>query len=124
MAATADVVIIGAGVVGASVAYHLAEAGCRNVLLLEREAQVGLGSTSKATGGVHAQFAMPVNIRMSLYSIEFLAHFEEATGFSSGYSPRGYLFLATSGEQLANLAAGRQTRRETSHSSSLCPAEN
>src|SRR5712692_5983329 len=99
MAATADVVIIGGGIVGASVAYHLTEAGCRNVVIVEREAQPGLGSTGKGAGGVHAQFATPVNIHMSLYSLEFLAHFEEATGRSSGYSPCGYLFLATTVEQ-------------------------
>ncbi|MDQ3756177.1 MAG: FAD-binding oxidoreductase [Acidobacteriota bacterium] len=95
MANTADVVIIGGGIVGASVAYHLAEAGCAYVLIVEREARQGLGSTGRATGGVRAQFATPVNIQMSRYSIEFLARFEEATGHPSGYKPAGYLFVAT-----------------------------
>jgi len=89
------VIIIGAGVVGSSIAYHLTEAGCRNVLILERETSPGKGSTGKSMGGVRAQFATPVNIQMSLYSIPFFRDFEEATGHPSGYRPQGYLFVAT-----------------------------
>ena len=92
---TADVVIIGGGIVGSSIAWHLTEDGCRNVLVIERETQQGLGATGKSMGGVRAQFATDVNIRMSLYSIPFLARFEEATGYPSGYKPHGYLFAAT-----------------------------
>jgi len=96
MAKSADVVIIGAGIVGSSIAFHLTEAGVSNVLLMERETRQGLGSTGKSMGGVRAQFATDVNIRMSIYSIPFLERFEEATGHPSGYKPRGYLFMATS----------------------------
>src|SRR5487761_2568468 len=92
---TADVVVIGGGIVGSSIAYHLTEAGCSNVLVLERETQPGKGSTGKSMGGVRAQFATPVNIRMSLYSIPFFAAFEEAMGHPSGYKAQGYLFVAT-----------------------------
>src|SRR5450755_2785548 len=95
MSSTADVVIIGAGIVGSSIAYHLTEAGCKNVLVLERETRQGLGSTGKSMGGVRAQFTTDVNIRMSVYSIPFFARFEEVTGHPSGYKPRGYLFMAT-----------------------------
>src|SRR5580704_5042788 len=96
MVRSADVVIIGAGIVGSSVAFHLTEAGCNNVLVLERETRQGLGSTGKSMGGVRAQFATEMNIRMSLYSIPFFNRFEEATGYPSGYKPHGYLFIATS----------------------------
>lgn len=95
MTETAEVIIIGAGIVGASIAYHLTEAGCKDVLVLERESRLGLGSTGKSMGGVRAQFATAENIRMSLYSIPFFAQFEEATGHPSGYKPHGYLFMAT-----------------------------
>jgi sarcosine oxidase, subunit beta len=95
MPESADVVIIGAGIVGSSIAFHLAEAGCTNVVVLERETRQGLGSTGKSMGGVRAQFSTDVNIRMSLYSIPFLNRFEEATGHPSGYKPHGYLFMAT-----------------------------
>src|SRR5580700_957055 len=95
MTRSADVVIIGAGIVGSSIAFHLTEAGSKNVLVLERESRQGLGSTGKSMGGVRAQFSTDVNIRMSVYSIPFFARFEEATGHPSGYKPRGYLFMAT-----------------------------
>jgi sarcosine oxidase subunit beta len=102
---SADVVIIGAGIVGSSIAYHLIEAGCRNVLVLERESQQGKGSTGKSMGGVRAQFSTPVNIRMSLYSIPFFRQFEEAVGHPSGYRGQGYLFVATDDRHLRYLRA-------------------
>jgi sarcosine oxidase subunit beta len=108
MLATADVAIIGGGIVGSSIAYHLAEAGCSRVVVLESESEQGLGSTGKATGGVRAQFSTAINIRLSLYSIEFFSRFEEATGFPSGYQPYGYLFLATTQHQLDQLKQNRE----------------
>jgi sarcosine oxidase subunit beta len=92
---SADVVIIGAGIVGSSVAYHLTQAGCKNVLVLERESHQGKGSTGKSMGGVRAQFSTAVSIRMSLYSIPFFRAFGEAMGHPSGYRGQGYLFVAT-----------------------------
>jgi sarcosine oxidase, subunit beta len=92
---SADVVILGGGIVGSSIAWHLTQAGCRDVLVLEREAHTGKGSTGKSMGGVRAQFSTAVNIRMSLYSIPFYAKFEERLEHPSGYRPQGYLFLAT-----------------------------
>jgi sarcosine oxidase subunit beta len=100
MAKSADVIIIGAGIVGSSIAFHLTEAGVRNVLVIERESRQGLGSTGKSMGGVRAQFATDVNIRMSIYSIPFFARFEDATGHPSGYKPHGYLFMATNDTHL------------------------
>jgi sarcosine oxidase subunit beta len=110
MAKSADAVIIGAGIVGSSIAFHLTAAGMRNVLVIERETRQGLGSTGKSMGGVRAQFATDVNIRMSLYSIPFLARFEEATGHPSGYKPRGYLFMATNDAHMNYLR--RNTARQ------------
>ncbi|HSA94008.1 MAG TPA: FAD-dependent oxidoreductase [Terriglobales bacterium] len=102
---TAEVVIIGGGIVGSSIAYHLTEAGCRDVLVIERETHQGKGSTGKSMGGVRAQFSTPVNIQMSLYSIPFYASFEERLGHPSGYRPQGYLFAATSDAHLSYLRA-------------------
>jgi sarcosine oxidase subunit beta len=102
---TADVVIIGGGIVGSSIAYHLTEAGCTNVLVIEREAHQGQGSTGKSMGGVRAQFATPVNIQMSLYSINFFANFDEVIGHPADYRPHGYLFVATSQRHLDYLKA-------------------
>ena len=111
MAETADVVIIGGGIVGASVAYHLAEQGCTNVLIIEREEKQGLGSTSKSMGGVRAQFATPINIQMSLYSIDFFSRFEEATGQTADYRAHGYLFAATNDAHLKYLKENQEKQR-------------
>ena len=102
---TADVVIIGGGIVGSSVAYHLTAAGCRNVMVLEQESATGKGSTGKSMGGVRAQFSTPVNIQMSLYAIPFYASFEERLGYPCDYRPQGYLFCATNERHMAYLRA-------------------
>ncbi len=103
---------MGGGIVGSSIAYHLTDQGCSNVLVLEREAHQGLGSTGKSMGGVRAQFATKVNIQMSLYSIPFLAGFEELTGHPSSYRPQGYLFVASSKKHLEYLRANQARQVE------------
>jgi sarcosine oxidase subunit beta len=100
---TAEVVIVGGGIVGSSIAYHLTAAGRRDVLVVERESTQGKGSTGKSMGGVRAQFSTPVNIQMSLYSIPFYARFEERLGYPCDYRPQGYLFCASSEKHLAYL---------------------
>jgi sarcosine oxidase subunit beta len=100
---TAEVVIIGGGIVGSSIAWHLTDAGCKNVLAIERESSQGKGSTGKSMGGVRAQFSTHVNIQMSLYSIPFYANFEELVGYPADYRPQGYLFLAMKESHLAYL---------------------
>lgn len=102
---TVEIVIIGGGIVGSSIAYHLTAAGTYNVLVLERESAQGKGSTGKSMGGVRAQFSTPVNIQMSMYSISFYASFEERLGYPCDYRPQGYLFCATNERQLAYLRA-------------------
>ncbi|MEP7212881.1 MAG: FAD-dependent oxidoreductase [Acidobacteriota bacterium] len=96
----AEIVIIGGGVVGASVAYHLAERGVSDVLILECESKQGLGSTGKATGGIRAQFETDINIQLSLYSRSFF----ESCDFECGYEPAGYLFFATCDRQFECLS--------------------
>jgi len=102
---TADVVIVGGGIVGSSIAWHLTEAGCKSVFVIERESAQGKGSTGKSMGGVRAQFSTPINIEMSLYSIPFYATFDERLGYPAGYRPQGYLFLATKQSHLDYLRA-------------------
>src|SRR5258707_6699797 len=106
----ADVVIIGGGIVGSSIAYHLVAAGCKNVLVIERESSQGKGSTGKSMGGVRAQFSTPVNIQMSLYSIPFYASFDESLGYPCGYRAQGYLFCATSAKHLEYLRINYATQ--------------
>jgi sarcosine oxidase subunit beta len=100
---TAEVVVIGGGIVGSSVAYHLTQAGCADVLVIERESHQGKGSTGKSMGGVRAQFSTAVSIQMSLYSIPFYAEFDERLGYPCGYRPQGYLFCATADKHMAYL---------------------
>lgn len=90
---TAQVVIVGAGIVGASVAYHLAARGCTDVVILEQADTEVTGSTARSAAGVRHQFSSEVNVRLSLYSIERLRHFEAEIGADAGLRQVGYLFL-------------------------------
>src|ERR1700722_614725 len=97
---TADAVIIGGGIVGSSIAYHLTANGCRDVLVIERESAQGKGSTGKSMGGVRAPVSTPVSIEVSLYSIPLYASIEERLGHPCDYRPQGYLFCATNENQM------------------------
>ena len=108
---TAEVVIIGGGIVGSSIAWHLTEAGCRDVLIVERESHQGKGSTGKSMGGVRAQFATAPNIQMSLYSIPFYASFEERLGHPSEYRAQGYLFVATKPTHMEYLRTNQRLQK-------------
>jgi sarcosine oxidase subunit beta len=108
---TAEVVIIGGGIVGSSIAYNLTASGCKDVLVIERESAQGKGSTGKSMGGVRAQFSTPVNIQMSLYSIPFYAEFDEIVGHPGGYRAQGYLFVATRESHLAYLRANFERQK-------------
>ncbi|MFV9504618.1 MAG: NAD(P)/FAD-dependent oxidoreductase [Oscillochloridaceae bacterium umkhey_bin13] len=89
----AQVVIIGAGVVGASIAYHLALRGCTDVLVLEKEEAEVSGSTARSAAGVRHQFSNATNILLSRYSIERLRHFDQEVGGHAELHQVGYLFL-------------------------------
>jgi sarcosine oxidase, subunit beta len=101
----AAVAIVGGGVIGTSIAYHLARQGARDIVILERAPGPGLGSTGKATGGFRAQFATPINVRLSLMSRDALVSFAQDTGVDPGYAQVGYLWLASTEAQLASLRA-------------------
>jgi glycine/D-amino acid oxidase-like deaminating enzyme len=88
----AAVVVIGGGVIGTSIAFHLAERGISDVLLLEG-GQLASGSTSRAAGGVRAQFSDPVNIAIALRSLEAFAAFDDRPGWAIDLRRVGYLFL-------------------------------
>ena len=92
---TADIVIIGGGVMGASAAYHLAHSGVKNIVLLEKEAFFGTGATGRCAGGVRYQFSTEVNIKLSLESLPMLERFTEEIGQDINYRPCGYLMIAT-----------------------------
>src|SRR6267143_1938052 len=96
----AEVMIVGGGVMGASIAYHLAARGQRDIVLLERSELFGQGATGKCAGGVRHQFASEINIRLSIESIRMLEHFEEQPGHAIGLRQCGYLFMLTRSEDV------------------------
>lgn len=92
---SAQVVIIGGGVMGASTAYHLARRGCTDVVLLEKQEFFGMGATGRCAGGIRYQFSTEINVRLSLLSMPMLDRFEEELGQPIGLRRDGYLFLLT-----------------------------
>ncbi len=100
----AEVVVVGGGVMGASVAFHLAEAGVRDVLLLERDG-LASGSTSKAAGGVRAQFSDALNITLGARSLEAFERFGDRPGADVDLHQVGYLFLLTTPDDVATYEA-------------------
>ena len=92
---SADVVIIGGGVMGASAAYHLAVRGAGTVVLLERDQFFGQGATGRCAGGVRYQFGTEINIRLSLASLDMLQRFKDEIGQDIDYRKCGYLFVLT-----------------------------
>jgi sarcosine oxidase subunit beta len=98
---TANTVIIGGGVMGASAAYHLAARGVKDIVLMEKEELFGQGATGRCAGGVRYQFATDINIRLSLESLPMLERFSEEIGQEIGYQQIGYLFLLNDEEDIA-----------------------
>jgi sarcosine oxidase subunit beta len=94
MEKTADVVIIGGGIIGLSVAYSLALKNAGKIVLFEK-GQLGEGSTSRCVGGIRTQFSTEMNIRFSLESLKTFEGFEEEFGVDPEFRRIGYLFLGT-----------------------------
>src|SRR5437660_7056313 len=95
---TADIVIIGGGIIGASIAYQLTLRGARNVVLLER-ATIASGTSGRATGGIRQQFADELDIRFSIEGVRFYEQFtreRERHPERPRFYQYGYLFLVTS----------------------------
>jgi len=108
----ADVVVVGCGVIGASVAYHLAkrEAGLK-VLVLEREKAPCTGSTPLSAGGIRAQFTTEVNIRLSNYAIDFYERMSDELECHFDFEQHGYLFVTSEEETAARFAGNVELQR-------------
>jgi sarcosine oxidase subunit beta len=102
---SADVVIIGGGIMGASTAYHIAKRGCRNVVVLESGEMFGAGSTGLNAGGVRYQFSTAVNIELSKLSIGMMERFAEEMGQEVALRRCGYLFLLDSADDMRRFRA-------------------
>ncbi|OGN72456.1 MAG: FAD dependent oxidoreductase [Chloroflexi bacterium GWB2_49_20] len=92
---TADIIIIGGGVMGASTAYHLAARGQKNILLLEKEEFFGLGATGRCAGGVRYQFSTEINVELSKKSLPMFENFKAEIGQDINYQKCGYIFALT-----------------------------
>lgn len=93
MTRSVSTLVIGGGVIGASVAWHLQQRGARDVLVVDASSGPGEGSTGRATGGYRAQFANTINVQLSLLSRAKLHRFADDTGTDAGFRAVGYLFL-------------------------------
>jgi glycine/D-amino acid oxidase-like deaminating enzyme len=108
----AAIVIVGGGIIGASIAYHLALRGSTDVRILERADSPATGSTARSAAGVRHQFAAGVNIRLSRYSIARLAAFTEEVGGHAELHQVGYLLLITDPAQWPRFQAQVALQRE------------
>jgi len=111
MTRTADVVIVGGGCMGASVAFHLARRGVTDVVLVEREPLLGTGSTGRNAGGVRHQFSNEANIRLSMESIGVLERFQEEVGAHIDFHQDGYLFLLSTPASVEVFTANVERQR-------------
>ena len=100
MRRTADVVIVGGGIIGASIAYHLTKKGVRDILVLERD-RLGSGSTGKNAGGIRLQFSSEINVQLSQRSLPHIERFEEEIWADPHFHQVGYLFLITEDRDVA-----------------------
>lgn len=103
---SADVLIIGGGIIGLSIAYHLARRGGLRIVVAERAARVGTGSTAKATGGIRHQFSSEVNIRLTQLSLPAFQRFEEEMGEPVDLVQHGYLFVTARPGAVEAMRAG------------------
>jgi sarcosine oxidase, subunit beta len=119
----ASVVVVGGGVMGVSIAFHLAEAGVPDVLLLDRSA-LGSGSTCKAAGGVRAQFSDPLNVQLGARSLEAFERFRDRPGQEIDLRQVGYLFLLSDESSVNAFDQATSMQRELGvDSRMISPAE-
>src|SRR5438128_2257754 len=105
-----DVLIVGAGVIGCSLAYHLARRGRRNVLIVDR-GPAGGGSSTRAAGGIRCQFSTEINIRLSQLSLPFFEHASAELGAPVPFDRVGYVILARSDAQAEAFRANVEFQR-------------
>jgi sarcosine oxidase subunit beta len=121
---TADVVVVGGGVVGASTAFHLAEAGAGRVVVLEREDRLAAGSTGACAGGFRQQFSSEINIRLSKASVPMITGFTERHGLPLDVVQHGYLFLVRGHGLWRDFVAAHELQRSLGVAAELLSPED
>ncbi len=111
MERTTTCAIVGGGVIGASIAYHLALRGTRDVVVLDAAPAAGAGSTGRATGGFRVQFPRAPEVRLSLLAREKLRRFADETGGDCGFVEAGYLWIAEDEPQFDTLRSALAVQR-------------
>jgi len=119
----ADVVIIGGGILGLSLAWELGRRGVRDVVVLERS-YLNSGASGRNGGGVRAQWSTPTMVRLGLRSLRLFARFAGETGVNVWFRRGGYLFLAPDAAQVKRLERNRDVQHEQGmRTRLLTPAE-
>lgn len=118
-----EIVIIGGGVMGASTAYHLAQAGATDVVLLERSEQFEDSATSRCAGGVRYQFGTEINVRLSQISLPMIERFQDELGVDPQYRKCGYLFVLTDEKDLPQFRRNVQMQQSLGVSTSWLEAD-
>jgi len=108
---TADVVVIGGGIIGLSAAFQLARMNYGNVVVVDKEMFLGTGATAKCAGGIRAQFSTRINIEMSMKSEEMLVNFEKENGYPVVYEQNGYMFLTFNDQQVNEFSKSMALQR-------------
>ena len=108
---SADAVIVGGGIIGVAVAFYLALQKFGNIVMLEKEPILGAGATSKAAGGIRAQFSSKENIQMSMLSEKLFVSFKEATGAEALFDQVGYMFLLKDDAEVASFTKDVELQR-------------
>ena len=111
MRTSADAVIIGGGIIGIATAFYLAREKYGQVLVLEKEMFTGSGSTSKAAGGIRAQFSTKVNVEMSMLSEKLFRNFKADTDSDAVFDQVGYMFLLSRDEDIEEFKKAYELQR-------------
>src|SRR4030043_511209 len=122
MTRTADIVIIGGGILGGSIAYYLGKMGAKNVVVFEKDL-IDMGSTGLCAGGIRRQWSTEVNMHFALKAFEVFQNFEEEFGASPEFHQIGYLFLARDEEELESFEKNIELQNRFGVPSKLLPRE-
>ncbi len=121
-ASTADIIVIGGGVVGCSTAYDLARQGAKNVVLLERKAICG-GGTAKSCAIVRTHYSIESNLVHAVESLKIFSHFDEVVGGEAGWRRTGYLIVGSETHREPMEAVFRTQNAHGIDTAVLTPAE-